>query len=300
MDNLFPPGDAMEQGANGTVGRPDRPKIGVLAPLFLTLFVVGCAQVGGARAGRSPAGPAPTGPDLPPASETGTFVVQEAPVSFTVLSDSLPADPEVEGLVAPFRASMADHISEIIGEATGLFTEGRPEGSLGNFAADAVLEAARARSADPVHMSLVNNGGLRVPIAQGPITVGEMFELMPFENLISILVLDGSTVQELAHQLAARGGEPVAGFSFRIVETAGAWEAVDLQVGGEPLVPDRLYRLATSDFLASAGDDLSALLSAKTREDLPVLIRDAFIEYVRNRGSIEPRVEGRVTGGRDG
>jgi hypothetical protein len=101
----------------------------------------------------------------------------------------------------------------------------------------------------------------------------------------------------LAQQLAGRGGEPIAGFSFRIEESGGGRRAVDILVGGEPLVPDRLYRLATSDFLASAGDDLSALLAARSREDLPVLIRDAFVRYVRTRGSIEPRLEGRITGG---
>jgi 2',3'-cyclic-nucleotide 2'-phosphodiesterase (5'-nucleotidase family) len=192
---------------------------------------------------------------------------------------------------------MADRISEVIGEANGLFTEARPEGSLGNFAADAVLEVARANYPEPVDMALVNNGGLRIPIAAGPITVGQMFELMPFENLISILLLEGSTVRALADQIARRRGEPVAGFSFRIVEVGGERRAVDIEVGGEPLVSDRLYRLATSDFLASAGDDLSALLSARSREDLPILIRDAFIAYIREHGSIEPRVEGRITMG---
>ena len=258
--------------------------------LVLTAFLLGCSSTGSGLPE-----PAPPGPELPTPPEA--FVVRDAPVSFTVLSDSLAADPEVEDMVAPFRVSMADQISEVIGEATGLFTEGRPEGSLGNFAADAVLEAARNRSDEPIHMSLVNNGGLRVPLAEGPITMSHMFELMPFENLISILVMEGSTVAELAQQLANRGGEPIAGFSFRIVETGGERTAVDLAVGGEPLVLDRLYRLATSDFLASAGDDLSALLAAKAREDLPVLIRDALVEFIRERGSIEPRLEGRITSG---
>jgi 2',3'-cyclic-nucleotide 2'-phosphodiesterase (5'-nucleotidase family) len=254
--------------------------------------MLGCAGTAAA-----PGGPSPTATDLPGEGEAVPFTVAETPVSFTILSDSLPDDPAIEGLVAPFRASMADRISEVIGEANGLFTEARPEGSLGNFAADAVLEVARTNYSEPVDMALVNNGGLRIPLAAGPITVGQMFELMPFENLVSILLLEGSTVQTLADQIARRGGEPVAGFSFHIEEVDGERKAVNIEVGGEPLVSDQLYRLATSDFLASAGDDLSALLSARSREDLPILIRDAFIDYIRERGSIEPRVEGRITVG---
>jgi 2',3'-cyclic-nucleotide 2'-phosphodiesterase (5'-nucleotidase family) len=211
------------------------------------------------------------------------------------MADSVADDPALEALVAPFRAGMGDRITEVIGEASGLLAKGWPEGTLGNFAADAILAAARSRFPETVHMAMANNGGLRVPIAPGPITVGKMFELMPFENMISVLSLTGTQVEALAQDIAARGGEPVAGFSFRIEMEGDDRVARDVLVGGESPDPAGVYHLATSDYLAGGGDEMATLASALDRVDLPILVRDGFIEFVREAGVIRPRIEGRIT-----
>jgi 2',3'-cyclic-nucleotide 2'-phosphodiesterase (5'-nucleotidase family) len=263
----------------------------VLAPLY-----AGCAgspQPAGELSGESPA-PAAQREAVP--AEHPRLAVREAPVTFTIVSDSVSEDPEMEALVAPFRDQMGERIREVIGEAGGPFLKGWPEGSLGNFATDAILSAARKRYPDSVHMALANNGGLRVPIAAGPITVEKMFELMPFENLVSVLTLTGSQVEELAQVIAADGGEPISGWSFRIDTVAGERVARDVRVGGLPVDPETRYRLATSDYLAGGGGGFDFLPSALDRTDLALLVRDAFIEYIRERGTIEPRMEGRIAG----
>ena len=264
--------------------------------LGLLLLGVGC--VAGPVPSDSPETPAPgeersrAGP--PQDRPAGTLPVE---VSFTVLADSIPADQEMESLVTPFRERMGEEIREVIGEAAVPLTEAVPEGTLGNFAADAMLWAARQHSAEPVHMAMTNNGGLRVPIAPGPITVELMFELMPFENLLSILTLSGEQVQVLADQIAGMRGEPIAGFSFRMEEEGEEWVARDVRVGGEPVDPRARYRLVTNDYLANGGGNLTPLHHPLEREDLPVLLRDAFIDFVREKGVIRVELEGRITGG---
>jgi 2',3'-cyclic-nucleotide 2'-phosphodiesterase (5'-nucleotidase family) len=206
-------------------------------------------------------------------------------------------DPEIEAMVAPFRERMGEEIRQVIGETTGMLSKALPEGTLGNFATDAMLWAANAGTSHPVQMALTNNGGLRVPIGPGPITVGQIYELMPFDNMLSVLVLNGSQVQDLCDQLADRRGEPIAGFSFRIESLGDRRFARDILVGGVPLDPAAEYRLATNDYMANGGESLSPLQAPLAREDLPVLLRDAFIAYVRHVGVIEPKLEGRITGG---
>jgi 2',3'-cyclic-nucleotide 2'-phosphodiesterase (5'-nucleotidase family) len=220
----------------------------------------------------------------------------EAVVTFTPLTDAVGDDPQLLSLVAPFRARLETRIGEVIGEASGILVKSWPEGSLGNFAADAVLHAARARMDESVEMALVNNGGLRIPIPEGPITVGRIFELMPFENMVTVLSLEGSQVEALAQEIARRGGEPVAGLSFHIDTGGEDMTATNLRVGGEEVEPDRLYRLATSDYLANGGDEMTTLTRPMERLDLDLLIRDALIQYVREKGIIHPILEGRVTG----
>ncbi len=216
-----------------------------------------------------------------------------APVAgFTAISDSLQPDSAVEAMIAPFRERLAAGISEEIGETTVHLQKGGLESGLGNMAADAMLSVANSIAATPVHMALTNNGGLRVSIAKGPITVGEIYELMPFENMMTVLELSSVQVDSLAQQLAAARGEPIAGFSFTIDEPTRT--AHDIMIGDAPLAADSTYRLVTSDYLANGGGRIAAIWQPLGREDLSMLLRDAFIEYIREKGTISPEVEGRI------
>lgn len=247
------------------------------AALFCAMLLLGC------RSTRDAAEPAP-----PTAVAAPTLAV-----SHTTISDSLAEDLEMAALVAPYRAQLQAQVAEVIGHAAAPLTKGSPEGTLGNMAADAMLWAARAASADTVHFALTNNGGLRVPIPEGPITQGLMFELMPFENVLVVLTLTGSQVDTLAQQIARLNGEPIAGLSFKVLEDTR--EAFGVKVGGQPLDPEATYRVAAHDYLANGGGGMPVLWVATAREDLDVLVRDAFIDYVRAVGTVKPAFDGRIT-----
>ena len=260
------------------------------------LVAIGCGGPG-VQAGSGP----PTPPNDPTLGENprarAPLSVVDAPVSFTAVEGDVLDDPEIEALVAPFRDRMGEEIQEQIGEATGILAKASPEGTLGNFATDAMLWAANREVRDSVHMALTNSGGLRVPIGPGPITVGLMYELMPFENMLSVLIFSGDQVKTLCDELAQRRGAPIAGFSFRIETLDGQRTAEDIRIGGDSLDPEGHYRLVTNDYMANGGDSYDALSNPVDRLDLPVLVRDAFIDFVRFKGVIEPKLEGRITGG---
>jgi len=264
--------------------------------LLTPILTFGCG--GGANPSGSAPSPAGVSSEAgAPGSGTEDLTVLETPVSFSVVAGSVPDNPRIKTMVAPFRNRMGEEIRQVIGETTGMLSKAVPEGTLGNFATDAMLWAANAHLPEPAHMALTNNGGLRVPISAGPITMGQMYELMPFENMLSVLVLTGSQVQVLCDQLADMRGEPIAGFSFRIAVEGGSRVAREIMVGDDALDLEAEYRLVTNDYMANGGDAPPILQSPVAREDLPVLLRDAFIEYVRFLGVVEPRLEGRIAGG---
>ncbi len=115
---------------------------------------------------------------------------------------------------------------------------------------------------------------------------------MPFENMMTVLSLTAVQVDTLAQQLARAGGEPIAGFSFKIDPTEN--RAIDIHVGDSPLDASKTYRLVTSDYLANGGGRISALWQPVAREDLNMLLRDAFIEYIRAKGTIDSQPDGRI------
>ena len=220
------------------------------------------------------------------------IAVRDAAADFTRIGDSLPPSPDIEAMIAPYRVQLEERLAEVVGHAAGDFVKGDPESALGNLVAEALLHAARRRAHDAVHVSLVNDGGLRVPLAAGPILARHAYELLPFENFVTILPLSGERLEELADQIARTGGEPIAGWSMEL----DGDDAVAVRVGGEPVDPNRTYRLATVDYLVNGGGDWSVLWEVEpaAREDLDMLIRDAFVAYLRERGTVAPTLDGRI------
>lgn len=213
-------------------------------------------------------------------------------VSFTETTEALEPDPEVDAIISPYRQQLAARIQEVIGEATDVLNkDGRYETTLGNMAADAMLHVINKNPNAGVDIAITNNGGLRVPLPAGPISVGKMFELMPFENLMVILEFDAAGVDSLAQQIARRSGA-ISGLSFKV--DAGTETAFDIHVGGQPLDAEKRYTVVTSDYLADGGGSLSILRSPLSRTDTPLLLRDAFIEYVSDTKTITPTLDGRI------
>ena len=232
-------------------------------------------------------------------AEGGTLGVErrasgvEVAASFVQVADSVPPDPAVEAMIAPYRSQIEAHLDQVLAQATGIFVKADPEGALDNLVADAVLHGARRLSRDTVHAALVNDGGLRVPVAPGPILMRHTYELLPFENYIVVLTLTGAQMERLADQIARSGGEPVAGWTMVL----DGEDATGVLVGGAAIDPQATYRLATVDYLADGGGAWSVLwepTAHEGREDVAALIRDVFVDYIRERGVVSPELDGRI------
>ena len=141
-------------------------------------------------------------------------------------------------------------------------------------------------------MAVTNNGGLRVPIREGVITVGEIFEVAPFENFLVVVELNGAEVQALADDIAGVGGEPIAGFSFHIDGATG--KAGGLRVGNEPLRANGTYRLVTLDYLLDGGDMMRTLWEQRPRVTTNITLRDAIVQYIERQGDLSPSLEDRI------
>lgn len=219
-----------------------------------------------------------------------TLVVSETSDTYYQINESLAPDSDIARLLAPYITNMNSRMNQVIAYSETPITRGRPEGTLNNLSADILRFRAVRELGHPVDIGVANFGGLRAPLPQGNITVGNIYELMPFENIIAVLKLTGEQVQTMANQIAVRNGEPVSGIRFRIEDG----RAYDILVGHEPLRNDRTYWVATNSYVADGGDGISVFTEAQERIDLPVLIRDAMIEYIRARRHLNYELEQRI------
>jgi len=208
-------------------------------------------------------------------------------------------DSLVQSVVKPFRDSIETDMSKLVAYTATSLVKGKPESNLTNLVADILLESgtdycAKQRPTIKPDASYVNYGGLRASIPKGEITVGNIFELMPFENEIVLIKISGESFFKMTERIAARGGEGVSGLKMGIKnEKPGTCE-----IGGKDIVPNAMYWLVTNDYIANGGDQMNMLLNPAERIDTKLKIRDILIQTIRTRykesGVLEINVDGRI------
>jgi 2',3'-cyclic-nucleotide 2'-phosphodiesterase (5'-nucleotidase family) len=206
-----------------------------------------------------------------------------------------PADPRVEAVVAPYRQKVKEQMDEVIGRAPEAIRKNNGESPLANFAADILRERAAQELGQPVDLGVMTNGGLRAELPAGNITVGSVFELMPFENELVVLDAPAAVVQQLFDYAA-----PIKmAFSGATYTATPAGKATDIRIGKEAFDPakDRTYTIAISDYLAGGGDKLDFFRPLAPRHT-SVLVRTAFNDYIRQLTKagkpVTAKAEGRV------
>lgn len=210
------------------------------------------------------------------------------------VGENISADSTYASLISPYKHRVDSIMNVVLGKASAPLTEAKPESSLGNFAADAVRIAAGNMLGKNIDLCILNYGGLRIDLNKGPITVGNIFELMPFENEMVVLRLTGDQVRNLLNEVVKAGGEPISGARLRSFDD----RAVDVIVGAQPIRNDQNYWIATSDYLQNGGGNMPTLWNADSVIYTDLKIRDALIQYVESRGNIEANIDGRFrTGG---
>jgi len=186
-------------------------------------------------------------------------------------------DARIDSIIAPYRAELSAEMDEVIGEAVVTLEKAKPAGSLNNWFADAFRHMGELTLGRPVDLAYQNYGGVRLnSLASGPITRGKIFELMPFDNQMAVVVLDSAQLHALCDLIAATGGEPVSGtIKFGILED----KAYMIEVHGRPLSNDRTFTCVLPDYVANS-PKCSEILTGAPREDRAVLIRDLIIKEV--------------------
>ena len=200
-------------------------------------------------------------------------------------------DPAVTAFLKPLADSLAGlmgrpvYTSRVTVPATGLRDGETP---LGNFVADVARDAGHA------DVGIVNSGGIRAAIPEGPVTAGDLYTVVPFDNEVVTVSMPGWQLRELldfgAKRLGKGGFPQVSGVSF----TIRGDRATDVKVGGRVLESDRAYRVATIDYLYTGGDGYTIFAKAGEPERTGVMLRDAAIDFLEHNPDYEFRKEGRI------
>ena len=232
-------------------------------------------------------------------------------------------DASVEAVVASYRSRLGTDLDRIVYRSpkrveTSSLREG--DSPLGNFVADVIRDRAQA------DIAVMNSGGIRAPLPAGAVRERDLLTTLPFDNYLVVVSMTGAQIQRLLDRVARRLGKGgfahVSGISYvirgdRAVEILvwkrdGEGAAIVRARGasrlrnGTPIDVNRVYRVATIDFLADGGDAFDEVRDAGAQERMEILLSDAAIAYLRAHPDYsfrkDNRVQWRASGGvlRDG
>ena len=195
------------------------------------------------------------------------------------ISSELGQSSQVELTILPYRNKLDSMMNEVIGHAAhDLTTNGRYESRLGTFVTALLHKQSSLSYQQPVGVALMNHhGGLRAPINAGPITLGEVFEVMPFENKMLLLEVPGKKLTEIITFVGTSSSSMMWPVSFEITASG----VKNIEVDGKAVDPNRTYLLAVSDYQANGGSGFEMLQALERVDIVPVKLRDMIIAEVR-------------------
>ena len=183
----------------------------------------------------------------------------------------------VNDYIQPYKDSLDADMGKVVAQAPIDFIVERPSGTLNNWFADAVYShmTRAVRFQDPV-FCLFNTGGLRANINKGNVTLGDIFKVMPFDNMLVYVRIPRSVLPEIAAYLKKSGGEPLG--NAMLVNG-------ELKINGDNADSDHVI-LITSDYLSAGGDKMNFMFKRTELVETGVLLRDVLIQAATEQGTL--------------
>lgn len=222
------------------------------------------------------------------------LMLSKQQITQTKIDTNIVADEAILDFYKSYKVSLDSQMNSVLCISETELTKAQPESKLSNFFSDAIASTCRRKGFEFDFAMPTTNGGIRASLPKGAITMRNAFELMPFENELVILYLDGAAVQQLARFIVEKGGQPVSGIKITAAKNA----EIKASINALGIDNNKTYRVLTSDYLANGGDGIVAFKEAKKRDNTNIKVRDAIIDYLREEHkagrTLNPTLDGRI------
>ena len=227
-----------------------------------------------------------------------------------LLDNSVPEDEAIVARVKEMAAPIQELREKVVAETSAAIDGDRAncrarECEMGDLVADAMLDRVKDQG---MTIAIANGGGLRASIDQGPVTMGEVYSVLPFQNTLATFQLKGADVvaalengasqyEEVAGRFAQVAGlkytvDPAAESGSRIsdvmVEKDGDWAPID---------PEATYGVVSNNYMRSGGDGYAVFATNATDAyDFGPDLAEVVADYLAAQGAeYKPEMDGRIT-----
>ena len=223
----------------------------------------------------------------------GTTYHQLAPEykASTSIDSSFASDSTIINTITPYKLEMKAKMDRVLAYAPMDLHKNGYGAPLCNLVADITYETINdlyvSQGKGTIDIVLLNYGGLRRTFTAGNLTVGNIFELAPFDNEIYVVQLNANSIKELvAYYLNGVVGHPVSGIT--------ATSLNDIKIGGKPLDENKVYNVVTNDYLFNGGDNMFFFGKAISKDVVNIKQRDLLLNYFEKIDTVKVNTDKRI------
>lgn len=209
-------------------------------------------------------------------------------------ADSVQVSPtdKVKTIVDRYNAKVAPIMARTLGVASGAYLREQP--AMGNFVADVMKSAAG------VQIAFTNSGGLRADLDSGTVTLGEIYEIMPFDNALVTCTLTGAQVKHVLEEQPTKIFFSGMRATYDGARPDGDHATQLVLDNGTPIDSAATYTVVTNDFMWQGGDGFKTFADGGNVVQTGKLIRDAMVDFVdaagKSHAPIAPDASNRYAG----
>ena len=187
------------------------------------------------------------------------------------------ATRDVADLLIKAQPAMAK-VKQVIGYSTEFMDRVYPECPLYDWFIDELMRATADSLDRKVDIGIANRGGVRIEMPQGEVLYDDIMSMFPFKNNLCYVALKGKDVKVILDQMAASSFQIIGG--VKVVAQNG--KIISATVNGEPLDDEKVYGVATLNFLLDGGDGYYVAKNALEVLQSNGWLYDTMIPYVQS------------------
>ena len=236
-------------------------------------------------------------------------VVKESSGEPILIDSSIKPDEAVLARIKELGGPIEELKNKIVAESAAPIDGSREvcraaECAMGNLVADAILDRTKSQG---MTIAITNGGGLRASIDGGPVSMGEVLSVLPFQNTVATFQLKGSdlltALENGLGQIEEGAGRfpQVSGmkYSFDKSKPAGSRVvSVEVKEGDAfvPLDPAKTYGVVSNNYMRAGGDGYSVFAKAGMNAyDFGPNLELVVADYLAAHRPYQPYTDGRIT-----
>ncbi len=212
------------------------------------------------------------------------------------INQNLTPDSSYINAITPYKIKLQSEINTILCYSPVSLRrgDGDLESSLGNLFADICFQKADSifeqQTGNKIDFALFNYDGIRTLIPQGNVTVKNIFELMPFENMLVVVKLSGEKIQSLISYLEeGKVAHPISHIRLKMKSDKITYVSINKQM----FDPKKNYYVLTHDYLQHGGNNMVFFKDPIELFNTKYKVRDAIIDHLSRLDTVLGKLDDR-------